>query len=164
MAKIKISKRALLEDLAKRVYLNENGVKSFLAKAGITIDEGKCVTISDLQQLSSLNVEAFNNMIVFLYPELFNQQANTDGGEPDPVTASEKGMSAEDKERMFNLFNEIVNTSGDVLNGIFGNSPDNSASAAYAQLSKDMKIILVVAGIFALIITGVLIYSIKTKK
>ena len=183
MAKFRIN-RALLEDLAKRVYGNENGVKVFLEKAGITIDAGKGVTIDDLKHLRELNEEAFNDMIVFLYPELFNQQANGDGKSgsagagaggsistplPDGTTGttgstSGSGLSSEDKSNMFKLFGDLVNTSGDVLKGIFGNSTDNSASAAYAQLSKDMKIILVVAGIFALIITGVLIYTINRKK
>lgn len=183
MAKIRIN-RALLEDLAKRVYGNENGVKVFLEKAGITIDAGKGVTIDDLKHLRELNEEAFNDMIVFLYPELFNQHANGDGKSgsagagaggsistplPEGTTGttgstSGSGLSNEDKSNMFKLFGDLVNTSGDVLKGIFGNSTGNGASAAYAQLSKDMKIILVVAGIFALIITGVLIYTINRKK
>lgn len=163
MAKIKINQKQLLADLAKRISGNENGVKSFLAQAGVNVPEGKSVTIGDLQTLLELNPEAFNNMIVFLYPELFNENANGDGkgGDGGSEGASTSSLSDTDKAGIFNLFGGLITTAGATLSNIYGKDTTGiEVASQYAQMeAARTKRTLIIVGIIGvvLLIAGVIV-------
>ncbi len=157
MAKVKLNTEKAIAELFRRVQANENGVKSYLAKAGIQVQEGKAVTVADLKNLRELNEEAFNDMIVYLYPELFNQQANGDGG------GSNEGLSETDKQGIFNLFGGLITTAGEALSKIYGKDTTSVELARrYAeQEAERTKRTLIIVGVIGLLllIAGVIVLS-----
>ena len=153
----------------KRVFANENGVKCFLAKAGVDVAEGKSVTTNDLQTLRELNPEAFNDMIVFLFPELFESISNADGKKSKEVTAEEgeeskSGLSDTDKAGIFNLFGGLISTAGGVLTGIYGKDTTGVETAAYLaqqEAARTKRTLIIVGIIGAILLTAVVIVLVK---
>lgn len=159
MAKIHYNAQQLLMDMAKRISANENGVKCYLAQAGINLAEGQGVSMQDLKTLRELNPEAFNDMIVFLYPELFNNVANGDG----KSGSSKVSLSDTDKQGIFNLFGVLITTAGGVLSNIYGKDTTGvEVAAAYAQQeAARTKRTLIIVGIIGvvLLIAGVIVLT-----
>ena len=161
------AKRLLLEETMKRVYSSENGVKSFLSKAGINLAEGQGVSMQDLKTLRELNPEAFNDMIVFLYPDLFDSISNADGKKGKASVSEEgeetakTGLSDTDKAGIFNLFGGLITTAGGVLTGIYGKDTTGVETAAYMaqQEAARTQRTLVIVGIIGavLLIAGVIV-------
>ena len=166
MAKIHYNAQQLLMDMAKRISANENGVKCYLAQAGINLAEGQGVSMQDLKTLRELNPEAFNDMIVFLYPELFNNVANGDGksgSEGGESGSSKVSLSDTDKQGIFNLFGVLITTAGGVLSNIYGKDTTGvEVAAAYAQQeAARTKRTLIIVGIIGvvLLIAGVIVLT-----
>lgn len=123
--KITIDNKKLLADLMRRANSNRNGVRNFLAQGGVE-SAGDLITVAELGRLYKLNREAFNSMIMFLYPEAFGTKANGDG------TKSEgSGLSSEDKQGIFSLFGNLISTAGGVLGNYASHSGDSAAADIY---------------------------------
>lgn len=154
MAKIKakITKEDLLLDLARRITANENGVRSYLQTAGISVDEGKGITLLDLKTLRELNEESFNNMIMFLYPEIFANSANGDGGEDDGEGGTSSNLTSEDKAGILNLFGNLVTTTGDTIKDIYGSATSRALLQYSQEQAARTRRMLILLGVFIAII------------
>ena len=175
MVYIKINKVKAIEELARRVRNNENGVKHYLQSAGIS-SEGH-VSLEDLKNLNELNPQAFREMCFFLFPELPKQEVlvggdgsktNTTGTQSGATITDEAGNTiAETTESSIDwtsIMQGVVSTAGLTLTGIFGKQQDNSAAAALNQQKADMKIILSVVFVAVLFVTVFAFLVIKRKK
>ncbi len=149
MAKLKLNQKQLLIDFSKRLAQNANGVKSFLAQAGIEVPEGQSITYGNLIALRDLNPEAFNNMIVFLYPELFEEKADGDG-------KGGGGLDDTDKEGMFGLFGNLINVAGEVLGRIFSpvdqSGAETARKLAEIEAARTRRTLIWVGSILALLV------------
>lgn len=174
MVQLKINKVKAIQELARRVRKNENGVKQYLLSAGISVDGH--VSLDDLKAFNELNPQEFRNMCHFLFPELPNDEVFVGGdgskkgddqeggaavyGEDGKLVASTNASSVD----WTSILSGIVSTAGMTMTGIFGKQQDNSASAALLQQKADMKIILAVVLVAVLLIVGFAFVVIKTKK
>ena len=173
MVKVKINKVKAIQELSRRVRLNENGVKHYLQSAGISVDGH--VTLDDLKSLNELNPQAFREMCLFLFPELptgdvlVGGDGSKKGGEGDGAIVVDEGGNTVTTTNASSVdwtsvLSGLVSTAGMTLTGIFSKQQDNSASAALLQQKADMKIILAVVIVAVLIIVGFSFFVIKTKK
>lgn len=174
MVNVKINKVKAIEELARRVKRNENGVKHYLRSAGISA-EGH-VSLEDLKNLNELNPQAFREMCFFLFPELPKDEVlvggdgtkNTGGGQSGAAVTDEAGNTIAETTGSSidwtSIMQGIVSTAGMTLTGIFGRQQDNSAGAALNQQKSDMKLILAVVGIAVLVIVIFAFVIIKRKK
>lgn len=178
MLEVKINKVKTIQELARRVRRNENGVKHYLEQAGIQT-EGH-VTLEDLKNLNELNPQAFREMCFFLFPELPTDdvQVGGDGSKKNKQqtqgTSDGAVITAEDGSTVAqtsgssidwtSIMSGIVSTAGMTLTGIFGKQQDNSAAAALNQQKADMKLILAVVGVAVVVICVFAFVVIKRKK
>lgn len=173
MENVKINKVQAIQELARRVRRNENGVKHYLQSAGITVD-GRDISLDDLKSLNELNPQAFSDMCHFLFPELPTKEiiVNGDGSkktsEPGAKVTDENGavvtQTAGSSVDWTSVLSGIVSTAGMTLTGIFAKQQDNSAIAAYQQQKADMKLILGVVAVAVVIILAFVFLVIKRKK
>ena len=149
MAKVKakINKEALLLDLARRINANENGVRSYLQTAGISVDPGKGISLFDLKALRDLNEESFNNMIKFLYPEIFSANANGDGSNGEG-----SGLSEENKTGIIDLFKTLVGTAGDTVKDIYGSANSRAILQYTQEQAARTRRILILVGVLGAVI------------
>ena len=174
MVEIKINKVKAIQELARRVRRNENGVKHYLQSAGISV-EGH-VSLEDLKNLNELNPQAFREMCFFLFPELPKEEVLVGGDGSKKKTGTDEGaaVTAEDGTTVAqtagssidwtSIMQGIVSTAGMTLTGIFGKQQDNSAAAALAQQKSDMKLILAVVAVAVLFVAAFAFLYIKRKK
>ena len=175
MVNVKINKVKAIEELARRVKHNENGVKHYLQSAGISV-EGH-VSLEDLKNLNELNPQAFREMCFFLFPELPKDEVLVGGDgskkkegndQPGAIVTDEAGNTVAETAGSSidwtSIMQVIVSTAGMTLTGIFGKQQDNSAAAALNQQKADMKIIIGVVIVFALFIAVFAFLVIKRKK
>ena len=175
MVKVKINKVKAIQELARRVRANENGVKSYLQSAGISV-EGH-VSLDDIKSLNELNPQAFRDMCHFLFPELPTEEilaggdgskkGDQAGGDAETVVVDENGTAVTPSGSSVDwtsILSGVVSTAGMTLTGIFGKQQDNSAGAALNQQKADMKIILAVVFVAVLVIVGFAFFVIKSKK
>lgn len=128
---VRVNSADVIRDLAVRVKNNEEGVKSFLSRAGIDTNEN--VTLEQLQQLLQLNPGAFQELVVFLYGDRANA---------DEQTLNFTG----------NLVSSIVGTAGSTLASIFGQTDQSNVIALQqAETERQQRMIYVILGCVAVI-------------
>ena len=138
---VRVNSKDVIRDLAVRVKSNEEGVKSFLSRAGIDT-EGK-IELRHLQQLLSVNPGAFQELVVFLYGDRANA---------DEQTLNFTG----------NLISSIVGTAGSTLASIFGKTDQSNVIALQqAETERQQKMIYVILVCVAVI--GVVIAIIAMR-
>jgi hypothetical protein len=157
---VKVDSKAVIRDLAVRVRRNEEGVKSFLSRAGI--DSGDRVTLADLQQLLHVNPEAFNEMVKFLYG------ANADGAATAvaaTTATAKKGADANTLNFVGNLLGSVVGTAGSTLASIFGQTDQSNVIALQQlQAERQQRMIYVILGVVAVIGVVIAIIAIRNNQ
>lgn len=150
MAKIKakINKEDLLLDLARRINANENGVRSYLQTAGISVDPGKGISLFELKSLRDLNEESFDNMIKFLYPDIFSSSANGDGGEGGEGS----GLSEANQSSIIDLFKNLVGEAGSTVRDIYGSATSKALLQYSQEQAARTRRMLILLGVFIAII------------
>lgn len=129
---VRVNSADVIRDLAVRVKNNEEGVKSFLSRAGIDTNEN--VTLEQLQQLLQLNPGAFQELVEFLY-----------GGKANAMDENTMNFTG-------NLVSSIVGTAGSTLASIFGKTDQSNVIALQqAETERQQRMIYVILGCVAVI-------------
>lgn len=160
MAKVnlKINKEQLLLDLSKRISENENGVRSFLQTAGVSVNPKVGITLVDLRALKELNPESFNSMIKYLYPEQFPKNADADGAGGEGGTGA-SGLSQQTQDGIIGLFGNLISTAGDTFKDIYGSATPKALLQYSQEQAARTRRILIIVGILgvALLVTVLVI-------
>ena len=136
----RVDSKAVIRDLAVRVKSNEEGVKSFLSRAGIECGE---IRLEDLQQLQRINPDAFNEMVAFLYGKKANADATT-------------------YNFVGGLVGSIVGTAGNTLAAIFGETDQKNVIALQQQQAeRQQRLLYVVLGV--VVVIGVVVAVIAMR-
>lgn len=139
----KVNKETVIRDLAIRVRRNEEGVKSFLDRAGV--EHGARVTLQNLQDLQKINPVAFQEMVNFLYPA----NASADGATLNFVGS---------------LVGSVVGTAGSTLASIFGKTDQSNVIALQQQYAaQQQKMMYVIFGVVAVVGVVIAIVAMRSR-